>query len=194
LEDKVNLTLGLLIPGVVLGSVGLAYQAALPPPPGRGPFQAMAVSHSATIALKGPVDKVFPLFGPVREAEWAAGWSPQLVYPTGSEIAEGMVFKTVGETGETFWVIIRYDPEQLTVAYANVTPGYMINRILIRCAATEDGRTAATVTYWHVALSEQGNDFIRHMDESVYAAKMKHWRQAIDYRLETGKRIPVHDR
>jgi hypothetical protein len=116
-----------------------------------------------------------------------------LVYPTGTEVAEGMVFKTAGETGDTFWVIVRYDLEQLTVAYANVTPGYMVNRILFRCAASVGGTTTATVTYWHVALSEQGNDFIRHMDESAYAAKMEHWRQAIDYRLETGKTIPAHN-
>jgi hypothetical protein len=178
---------------MVLGGIGLAHQATSPPPPGGGAFQAMAISHTATIRLKGQVDKVFPLFGPVREAEWAAGWSPQLVYPTASEVAEGMVFKTAGERGDVYWVIVRYDPEQLTVAYANVTPGYMVNRILIRCAANGDGTTAATVTYWHVALSEQGNDFIRHMDERAYAAKMEHWRQAIDYHLETGKRIAAQD-
>jgi hypothetical protein len=193
-EEIVDLMLELLIPAVVLTGVGFTHQAGSPAQPGHGPFRARAVSHTATIRLKGPVDKVFPLFGPLREAEWAAGWSPQLVHPTDSEVAEGMVFKTVAETRETFWVIVRYDVEQRTVAYANVTPNYMVNRILITCATTEDGKTAATVTYWHVALSEQGNDFIRHMDEKAYAAKMAHWRQAIDYRLETGKAIPVQDR
>ena len=187
-----NVTFGLLILSLLLGLVGLSHQASSAPAPGQGPFQAMAVSHTGTIRLKGPVDKVFPLFGPVREAEWAPGWSPEVVYPAGSEVAEGMVFRTPGETGETLWVIVRYDPAQLTVVYANVTPGYMVNRILIRCAATDGGETAATITYWHVALGEPGNDFIRHMDAEAYAAKMQHWQQAINYRLETGKTIPLH--
>ena len=183
---------GLLILGLMLGMVALAHQPTSPLASGPGRFQARAVSHAATIRMNGPVEKVFPLFGPVRESEWAPGWSPDLVYPTDSEVAEGMVFKTPGEEGETLWVITRYDPEQHTVVYANVTPGYMVNRILIHCSAAGSGETDATVAYSHVALGEHGNDFVQHMDEQAYAAKMEHWRLAINYRLETGKTIPAH--
>jgi hypothetical protein len=191
LEDKMNEISGLLILVLMLGVVGLAHQAPSPPASGQGPFQAMAVSHAATIRLTGPVEKVFPLFGPVREKEWAPGWSPELVYPADGEVAEGMVFKTAGEAGETLWVIMRYDPDQHIIVYANVTPGYMVNRILISCTAAGSGQTDATVAYIHVALGEQGNSFVRHMDDQAYVAKMEHWRQAINYRLETGKTIPA---
>jgi hypothetical protein len=176
---------GLLILGLMLGVGALAHQS------GPEPFQAKAVSHTATIRLNRPVDKVFPLFGPVRESDWAPGWSPELIYPTNTDVAEGMVFKVEGETGLGFWVITRYDPGQHTVAYVNLTPGHMVNRILIACSSAGD-ETDATITYWHVALDERGNDFVQHMDAPAYAAKMAHWQQAIKYRLETGKTIPAH--
>jgi len=186
-----SITSGLLILGLVLGAVALVHQSASPLASGVEPFQAKAVSHTATIRLKGPVDQVFPLFGPVREKDWAPGWSPELVYPTDREAAEGMVFKTAGEEGQTLWAITGYDPAQHTIAYVNMTPGYMVNLIVIRCAAAGSGETDATVTYSHVALGERGNNFVQHMDDHAYAAKMEHWQLAINYRLETGKTMPM---
>ena len=184
-----SLTSGLLILGLMLGMAALLQRPAAAG--SQSHFQANAVSHTGTIRLNGPVDKVFPLFGPVRESDWAAGWSPELIYPTDTDVAEGMVFKVAGETGLGFWVITRYDPQQHTVAYVNLTPGHMVNRILITCGEV-GGKTDATITYWHVALDERGNDFVRRMDAQAYAAKMAHWQQAINYRLETNKTKPMH--
>src|SRR5437879_5188037 len=54
-------------------------------------FAAKSVTHTGTIHLESSIDRVFPLFGPVREKEWAPGWNPQIVFPAGKEVAEGMV-------------------------------------------------------------------------------------------------------
>ena len=38
-------------------------------------------AQSFTIGLNGSVADVTPLFGPVREAEWAPDWSPRFIHP-----------------------------------------------------------------------------------------------------------------
>ena len=38
-------------------------------------------TQSFTISLKGSVADVTPLFGPVREAEWAPSWAPRFLHP-----------------------------------------------------------------------------------------------------------------
>src|SRR5258706_16458471 len=43
--------------------------------------EAKAITHRGLIRLAAPVERVFPLFGPVREKLWAPGWNPQIVYP-----------------------------------------------------------------------------------------------------------------
>ena len=39
-------------------------------------------TQSFTIGLNGSVADVTPLFGPVREAEWAPDWSPRFIHPS----------------------------------------------------------------------------------------------------------------
>ena len=169
----------------------LAPQAPQDQPDSKSAFHAKAVSHTGTIRLAGPVEKVFPLFGPVREKDWAPGWDPEIIYPAGSEVAEGMVFRTRDKSGETFWVITHFDAAQHAIAYANVTPGYIVNRITIRCRTASANETDCSVTYSHVALSEHANNFIDHMDDKAYAAKMRHWQEAINHRLTTGRTIEM---
>lgn len=43
-------------------------------------FESARISRTSTITLNGPLGEVFPLFGPVREKEWAAGWEPRVLY------------------------------------------------------------------------------------------------------------------
>ena len=46
-------------------------------------------AQSFTIGLNGSVADVTPLFGPVREAEWAPGWSPRFIHPAQGATARG---------------------------------------------------------------------------------------------------------
>src|SRR5438477_12519183 len=46
-------------------------------------------TQSFTIALKGSVAAVTPLFGPVREAEWAPGWAAAFHSSSGRRTARG---------------------------------------------------------------------------------------------------------
>ena len=151
-----------------------------------GAFRAKSVTHSATIWLAAPLERVFIFFTPIGEKQWAPGWEPEIVYPLDRDVTEGMVFKTKEKFGETFWVITEYDLARHTVAYANVTPGYILNRIRIVCRDAGN-ETDATVTYSHVALGEEGNRFIERMDAAAYKAKMAHWTEAINYALKMGR-------
>jgi hypothetical protein len=61
---------------------------------------ALRISRKSTIQLNGTLDKVFPLFGAIREKEWADGWDPRMVYSTTHLLEEHMVFQTATEYPE----------------------------------------------------------------------------------------------
>ena len=56
-------------------------------------------AQSFTIGLNGSVADVTPLFGPVREAEWAPDWSPRFIHPAQGVQREGVVFTTTSGDG-----------------------------------------------------------------------------------------------
>jgi hypothetical protein len=175
----------LLLCGLTL--LALAMQMEHPPTVSR--FEAKQALRTATIRLDGAIQKVFPLFTPIHEKEWAPGWDPQPVWPANGEVVEGMVF-TVDETpGRVFWVVTHYDPARHSIAYANVLPGQTLNRIEIACKAAGANQTDCTVRYAFVGLSDEGNKFVEMHSEEAYAVKMKHWTEAINHRLKTGKAI-----
>src|SRR5438132_11339958 len=87
-------------------------------------------SQSFTIFLKGSVADVTPLFGPVREAEWAPGWAPHFLHPPESGQREGTVFTTTTKDGkEKLWLLTAYDLSQGRVEYVFIAPGFTANQI-----------------------------------------------------------------
>jgi len=150
-------------------------------------FVAKSVTLAGTIRLQASMDRVFPLFGPVQEKVWAPGWEPRLVYPTDRDVAEGMVFTVHRDDGTEYWSITQFDPERHLIAYVNVIPGHIVNRIVIRCRAISANQTEATVQYTHTALSEAANRWIEQQTREKYDAKMQHWQEAITYGLEHGR-------
>ncbi|MGI9104043.1 MAG: hypothetical protein ACR2IF_16505 [Terriglobales bacterium] len=172
---------------VTVAALAIVQQATAAPA-----FQGKAVTRTGVIRLHGGIDKVFPLFGPIEEKHWAAGWEPRVVYFAGpGEVAEGMVFIT-GDNGETTWVLSHYDPAGHAIAYYNVTPAYQLRKIEIRCRPLPGEVTEATVTYTHVGLSDRGNQDVEHMNEAAYAEKMASWEKAINHYLKTGTTLPHH--
>lgn len=152
-------------------------------------FTAKTVTRTGSFHLHGAIDRVFPLFGPVREKEWAPGWEPQVIAPAGQEVAEGMVFTVQNPEGTAYWVITHYDPAAHAISYVNVIPGYVVNRIVITCRAISESETEVTVKYSHTGLDRRGNSFVESQTEPAYAGKMQHWETAINHLLATGKRI-----
>lgn len=151
-------------------------------------FTAERISKCSTILLNGSMEKVFPLFGPVLEKEWAYGWNPEIIYSVFGEVEEHMIFRTKAHHApEDFytWVITQYDPDQHHIEYTVSTP----NRIWfigVQCKAS-DGKTIATVCYTYTGLNETGNQLNRAALEKMFADDLKDWEEALNYYLANGK-------
>jgi hypothetical protein len=151
-------------------------------------FKSERVYQSASFILNGPIDKIFPLFGPVREKEWAAGWNPEIIYPLSVDVEKNMVFQTKGKHPEEekyTWVISIFNPKNYQIEYTVCTPE-RIWLIQVQCEAIES-KTKATVTYTYTALSSMGNERNKEALKNMFSSNLKDWQEAINYYLETGK-------
>ena len=158
------------------------------------PFKAQRVTRTATLTLPAPPERVFPLFGPIREAEWAEGWQLNMIYsvsPLGEEVGAVFITQHPGEP-DTIWLIMKFDAAAFIIEYARVTPGLRIARVMIQCSAAGEGETNAVVTYQFTALSEAGNAFIQGYSEEQYQHMMDEWRAAVSHTLTTGGRLTHH--
>src|SRR4029450_13921974 len=116
-------------------------------------------TQSFTIVLNGSVADVTPLFGPVREAEWAPDWSPRFIYPAQGVEREGAVFTTSsGHGSDRLWVLTTYDVRNGRVEYVVVTPAFTANEIKTRVVPDGEQHCKATITYRRSALAPEGND------------------------------------
>lgn len=153
-------------------------------------FKAKRISRTSTITLAGSLAEVFPLFGPLREKEWAFGWNPQVIYPPDARLEEGMVFKTPAHLGhgepDYIWTLSRYQPGQAIIAYTIFTPERLWT-IAIQCAAANDDlSTAATITYTFTGLTSLGNALNEQALQHLYADDLRDWEEAINHYLHTG--------
>jgi hypothetical protein len=96
-------------------------------------FVARAVTLTGTLTLDGPADAVFYLFSPLGEMKWVDGWTPELLWPTGVDWTEGMVFRTRTGQLEEIWVISELDLKARRVVYYRTEPGRLIARIEVSC-------------------------------------------------------------
>ena len=130
-------------------------------------------------------EKVFPLFTPLGELHWAAGWKPEVLYPADGHPVEGLLFRTP-DHGGMYWWLTRYEPEKQTIEYHAIVPDGFARNIRVQCKSAA-GRTEVTVTDTYIGLSEHGNHFIESLDEAMYQKKMKGWEEPITRYLKTGE-------
>jgi len=159
-------------------------------------FTSKRISKTAAITLNAPLDKAFPLFGPIKEKEWAAGWNPQILYSTTNLIDEHMVFKTLSPHGhdepDYIWTVSKYMLAQALIEYMVYTPE-RVWWITIQCRADiPDQTTRAEITYTFTGLTDKGNAINEKALQSMYAQDLKDWEEAINYHIETGKRQEHH--
>jgi len=152
-------------------------------------FKGEQISQTATIRLNGRFDQVFPLFGPVREKDWAAGWDPQIVHCDSDNIAEHMVFQTHShledETGLYTWTVSKYTPEQGLIEYT-VFADNRLWWIMILCDEREGKYCEASITYTFVGFNEVGDGRNRLALTTMFKHGLKDWEHAINHYLETG--------
>ena len=144
-------------------------------------------TQSFTIVLKGSVADAAPLFGPVREAEWAPGWAPHFLHPPEGAQREGVVFTTVTNKGEErLWLLTAYDIKEGRVEYVIITPGFTANEVKIRVVPGGDRRCRATITYRHSAVAPEGNEEVNKLDAHWADQQRVHWETAINALLAKG--------
>jgi len=148
-------------------------------------------TQSFTIALNGSVADVTPLFGPVREVEWAPDWAPRFIHPSQGVQREGVVFATPsGRGGHRFWLLTTYDVKNGRVEYIVVTPAFTASEIKIRVFPQGEQHCKATITYRRSALAPEGNEEVGRLDAHWAEKQRMHWETAINEALTRGG---IHD-
>lgn len=146
------------------------------------------ICRSASIRLRGGIDDVFPLFGPVREKEWATNWDPQIIFSSTHLTDLHMIFRTkASNSRESFytWILTQFAPEQYLLEYTVFTP-LRIWFINVRCREVSDF-TEATVTYTYTSTSEEGAALNWAGMDEIFADDLKDWERAINDHLATLK-------
>ena len=148
-------------------------------------------TQSFTIILNGSVSEVTPLFGPVREAEWAPDWSPRFIHPVQGVQREGVVFTTSpGDGRDRLWLLTTYDVRNGRVEYVVVTPAFTANEIKIRVIPDREKHCKATITYRRSALTPEGNEEVVKLNAHWAEEQRIHWETAINETLAKGG---IHD-
>ncbi len=152
-------------------------------------FKPTRISKSASFVVNGKVEDVFPLFGPIREKEWADGWNPEMIFSNGALAEQHMIFRTKCAAPEDFftWVITQYDDAHHLVEYT-VSTANRIWFINVKCEAAGK-TTTATVTYTYTSLNAEGEKLNRLALNRMYRNNLRDWKEAINYYLENGKML-----
>jgi hypothetical protein len=148
-------------------------------------------TQSFTIGLNGSVADVTPLFGPVREAEWAPDWLPRFIHPAQGVQREGVVFSTTsGDGRDRLWLLTTYDLRNGRVEYVVITPAFTASDIKIRVLSDGERHSIATITYRRSALAPEGNNDVAKLDAHWAEQQRIHWETAINEALAKGG---IHD-
>lgn len=152
-------------------------------------FEAERLHRSASILIDAPIEKTFPLFGPVREKEWAAGWEPEMLFTNNPLVEEHMIFQTKGHEGEGkyTWAVTTFQPERHLIEYT-VSTIERIWFIRVECASQGE-KTSATISYTYTGLTEEGNRKNKSAIERMYKHNLNDWQTAINYYLKTGQQL-----
>jgi hypothetical protein len=142
-------------------------------------------THTTELLLHGTLDTVFPLFGPIREKEWAADWNPVLVYsesPLGDQ--SGTIFTVShGPEHKAVWYVNQFDAAHWVVEYLCVMPHDVMKVIQIHCEPTPEHQTRAFVTYTYTALGSDGDSVIARLPQH-HPAMVAEWEAMINSCLQ----------
>src|SRR5918995_1494204 len=114
-------------------------------------------TRSFAFELPATVADATPLFGPIREREWAPEWAPRFIHPADPSQREGAVFTTATRGRTRLWVLTEYDPRVGLVAYLVTDPDFLVTEIKISVVSAGERTSHATVTYRRSALTERAN-------------------------------------
>jgi len=136
-------------------------------------------TRTMTLDLPAAADTVFPLFGPVGEAEWSPDWRPAFVTPlAASQTPDGAVFTVDGDPDSALWVMTDYDPGARQVRYVIVRPGRLVTQLWIQVRPAGPAASHADVTYRNTLLGPAGRMALGRF-VAGFAHRKPHWEHAI---------------
>jgi hypothetical protein len=135
-----------------------------------------------TLRLPAAPTVVFPLFGPIRETEWAPQWNPAILYPKERIQKAGAVFTTQQHDQDAIWILTTYDEAALRISYVIVSPQRNVAQLDIALKALGNQQTEATVAHRWTSLSEASDASVKRY-ASEFPLERDHWQQAITRRL-----------
>ena len=146
--------------------------------------------HTYRQRLNAPPAIVFPLLCPVREAEWAEGWLPELVISASGLVEPDCVFITADKLGKAFWYVTRHEPARWFVEMLKIVPEVTACRLEIQLSDSADG-CVADITYSHTSMSSAGDDFVAKFTADHYQQSMQAWEKALNHYLTTNARLAL---
>lgn len=149
-------------------------------------FISRTASFTGSIRLNGLAERVFQLFSPMGEKGWVPGWDPEIIHPSGGGWEEGLIFRTIEESGPAVWIVNRLNIASYNVRYNRIEPSHYVASIDVSCHEVSIGVTDISTVYSFVGLSEKGNDAISMMTAEEYAAKMVRWTSWLESCLAKG--------
>jgi len=136
---------------------------------------------SFIVHVNGSVAEVTPLFGPVREVEWAPTWKPRFLHPAAGAQREGAVFAAISADGrERLWLLTRYDVENGRVEYVFVSAGFTAAHLKIDVSPDGGEKCKVAVSYRYSALTVQGNEEVQRVDSQWAEQHRIHWQSGLD--------------
>ena len=144
------------------------------------------VSRTYEQTIHATPDQAFPLYCPVREADWVPGWDPVAVFSDSGVAEEGCAFVTQDGKTESVWLVTVHDPKLHRVEMIKCTPGVTICRLRIGLKPKGKTKTTAAITYSHTSLGPEGDHFVEEFTKEYYEGFMDVWETAMNHYLDTG--------
>jgi len=159
-----------------------------------GSQQPNRVKHSYTQSVSAMPEDVFPLLCPIREHDWAPGWSTDWVISRSGLVEQECLFQTPARAGAkdaSIWIVTRHDPGVYEVEMYKVTPGQTVGKLAISLTAEGRTQTRAEISYEFTSLGPDGDAFLDEFTKEWYEKFMRGWETAINHYLQTGEQLNV---
>ena len=129
-------------------------------------------------------ERVFPLLCPVREYDWIADWSCQMVHSESGVAEPDCVFRTEFDGEPMTWVVSRYEPPT-RIEFTCFVPNLYVMRLQIALAGDEGGTRLDWTRRW-LSLGPAGDERLAARTEREHEHLMVRLRGSLRHYLETG--------
>jgi hypothetical protein len=150
-------------------------------------MNAARVIRSFKMLLAAAPGAVFPLLCPTREYDWIDTWKCRMIFSDSGFAEQDCIFKTdfPSDGPEDTWVVSRHEPPVL-IEFVRVNALRAI-RYTIRLRETAAGDSEADWRQVVTGLNDEGNAFVRGLDENAFSQRMGEVEKMLNHYLVTGQ-------